>query len=565
MAKHLNLQAFSRRDDGVPNFMSNTNPARGMRDFLPSDIRKRNYVIGIIKQVYESYGFEPLETPSVENLETLTGKYGEEGNQLIFKILKRGEKLDINDKELADLALRYDLTVPFSRVVANYKNDLPKYFKRYQIQPVWRADRPAKGRFREFYQCDVDAIGSKSMIVEVEVISAVCEVLKRLGFNDYEVRVNHREILRGILDVSGVSSDKHTDALVALDKIDKIGKEGVSKELREKGITSEAELKLLTFFDYFIRDKSNEVFQEKSKRSIIDFLTTLKLELKTVEEAKLVLNQYDESVLTLDESEIVLVALLKAINDFKDKALELKEFLMTNSNLKEIDYLYTFLSKLKGVNFTQAKILMPLLITLDFVKISEYAIKGVQDLLQILHLIEKSHLSIDPTLARGLSYYTGGIFEIVLTKGDFKGSIGGGGRYDGLIGMFGKEEIPACGFSLGLERIIVVMTERNMFPKDLQTNSADVFVTIWNEESIAESLKLANELRRSGLRVTVYPEADKLGKQFKYASAINVPYVCVVGDSELADGKVTVKNLESGEQQTVERREIGNFLKEKVK
>ena len=204
--------------------MSKTQPARGMRDFLPADVRKRNYVINIIKEVYESYGFEPLETPAVENLETLTGKYGEEGNQLIFKILKRGEKLDANDRELADLALRYDLTVPLARVVANYKNELPKFFKRYQIQPVWRADRPARGRYREFYQCDVDASGSSSMIVEAELCAAVSEILYKLGFNNFTIRVNHRKVLQGMLLACRIPENKHNSILGILDKLDKIGR-----------------------------------------------------------------------------------------------------------------------------------------------------------------------------------------------------------------------------------------------------------------------------------------------------------------------------------------------------
>ncbi len=439
--------------------MANTNPARGMRDFLPADIRKRNYVIGIIKQVYESYGFEPLETPSVENIETLLGKYGDEGNQLIFKILKRGEKLDLNDKNLADLALRYDLTVPFSRVVANYKNDLPKYFKRYQIQPVWRADRPAKGRFREFYQCDVDAIGSKSPIVEVEVISAVCDVLDKLGFKDYIVKVNHRELLFKMLDNLGIPKECHISALIAIDKLDKISKHEVGKELLENGVP------------------------ESAVDNLID--------------------HYDKTTIAFNGPDPERVMISQIMH-------------------------------------------------------------GGKELVEMVELTNNGRVRLYPYLARGLSYYTGAIFEIVLTEGDFKGSIGGGGRYDGLIGMFGKEEIPACGFSLGLERIIVVMTERGMFPPELQTNSADVFVTIWDEESIAESLKLATELRGKGLRVTVYPEADKLAKQFKYASAINVPYVCVIGESELAEGKVTIKNLANGEQVTVERSEAGNYLSKKI-
>jgi histidyl-tRNA synthetase len=433
--------------------MSKTQPARGMRDFLPADIRKRNYVIKIIKEVYESYGFEPLETPAVENLETLMGKYGEEGNQLIYKILKRGEKLDVNSGELSDLALRYDLTVPLARVVANNKDKLPKFFKRYQIQPVWRADRPARGRYREFYQCDVDAIGSKSMAVEAELISAVKTVLAKLGFSHFRIRLNHRELLRDMLNAAGIGADKQTDALVAIDKLDKIGTDDVKKELTERGIASDSAAKILDFFS-----------------SIKDIV-------------------YNEGVL---------LRLIKFIGE-------------------------------EG--------------------------KSIKDLKKILAIGDDSHISIDPSLARGLSYYTGAIMEINVP--DLAGSLGGGGRYDGLIGMFGKEEIPACGFSLGLERIIVVMDERGMFPPEIADSAAaDAMVTIWNEEGIVESLKLANELRAAGLRVTLYPEADKLGKQFKYADSIGVKYVCIIGESELAENKVTLKNMKTGEQEAVKRSEL---------
>lgn len=431
-----------------------------MRDFLPSDVRKREYVIGIIKEVYESYGFEPLETPSVENIETLTGKYGEEGNQLIYKILKRGEKLETgaSEKDLADLALRYDLTVPLARVVANNRNDLPKFFKRYQIQPVWRADRPAKGRYREFYQCDVDAIGSDSMVVEAELISAVSEILERLGFTDFVIRINHREILRGMLDAAAIGSELHSDALVALDKLDKIGKDGVSKELAGRGISEKAASEILDLFDS-LENASNS-----------DSLSRL-------------------------------------------------------------------------TNFTTGQL---------------SAEKGLSDLRKIVELVAAENIRIDASLARGLSYYTGAIIEVNVP--DLAGSLAGGGRYDGLIGMFGKEQIPACGVSLGLERILVVIEERGMFPPELQDSSADVMVTIWNEDSIAESLKLANELRAQKLRVLVYPEADKLGKQFKYAGQINVPYVCVIGESELAENKVTVKNMITGEQETVARENAANKI-----
>ena len=449
--------------------MASTNPARGMRDFLPADVRKREYVIGIIKEVYESYGFEPLETPSVENLETLTGKYGEEGNQLIFKILKRGEKLrletgdsrqEIKESDLSDLALRYDLTVPLARVVADNRNELPKFFKRYQIQPVWRADRPARGRYREFWQCDVDVIGSSSMVVEAELISAVSDILKRLGFVDFTIRLNHRVVLTDILDTAGVPAELHGEALVAIDKLDKIGAEGVANELSERGISDAASKMLL------------DIFEETRQ-------------------------------------------LIGAGKDVNRTIVSNLINIVSNEVLTEIG--------------------------------------------QILQYADKCPIEIDPSLARGLSYYTGAIMEINVP--DLAGSLAGGGRYDGLIGMFGKEQIPACGFSLGLERILVVMDERNMFPPEIaESTPADVMVTIWSEETIGESLNLSRELRSSGLRVTVYPEPDKLGKQIKYADSIKVPYVCVLGESELADGNVTLKDMRSGDQQTLERNAVAKAL-----
>jgi histidyl-tRNA synthetase len=464
--------------------MASTNPARGMRDFLPDDVRKREYVIGIIKEVYESYGFEPLETPAVENLDTLMGKYGEEGNQLIFKILKRGEKLDhslksevispesesspahdsrltTSDSNLSDLALRYDLTVPLARVVANRKNDLPKFFKRYQIQPVWRADRPARGRYREFYQCDVDAIGSSSMTVEAELILAVSEALTRLGFNDFTIRLNDRQVLTDILDTAGVLADLHSDALIAIDKLDKIGNDGVARDLQERGIAGEASKILLDIF-------------EQTR--------------KIIAEGK-------------DVNRTIVSNLLNIVSN-----------------------------------------------------------ETLTNLGRILQFADKAPVLIDPSLARGLSYYTGAIMEVNVP--DLAGSLAGGGRYDGLIGMFGKEQIPACGFSLGLERILVVMEERGMFPPEIaESAAADVMVTLLGEESAAESLKLANELRHNGLRVTVYPEPDKLGKQLKYADSIKVPYACILGETEVAEGKVTVKNMKTGEQKTCERSEVQEIIK----
>ena len=473
-----------------------------MRDFLPSDVRKRNYVINIIKEVYESYGFEPLETPSVENLETLTGKYGEEGNQLIFKILKRGEKLQEqlsagaikNENELSDLALRYDLTVPLARVVANHKNDLPKFFKRYQIQPVWRADRPARGRFREFYQCDVDAIGSSSMIVEAELCAAVSEILIRLGFDSFAIQLNHREILTAVLEASGIPSNKHIDALVALDKIDKIGIEKFRDELVERGIEE---------------DSIN-----KFARFMVDYYAKTERLLNTP------INDIDELIKSKEGN-------LQLISD-----IERRKFLNEN------------VLKIIG----------------DFVSENKCELKGIKQLKEIIKGSNYSqHIFVDVALARGLSYYTGAVMEIRVP--DLAGSLGGGGRYDGLIGMFGKEQIPACGFSLGLERILVVMEECGMFPPELADASADVMVTIWNENSIGEALKLAAELRKDGLRVLVYPEADKLGKQFKYADSIKVPFVCVLGETELAENKVTLKNLLTGGQESVERGKVAENIK----
>ncbi|HEY3026060.1 MAG TPA: histidine--tRNA ligase [Pyrinomonadaceae bacterium] len=460
---------------------ANTQPPRGMRDFLPADVRRREYVIGVIKEVYERYGFEPLETPAVENIETLMGKYGEEGNQLIFKILKRGVHEKTGE---ADLALRYDLTVPLARVVAEYRDKLPKFFKRYQIQPVWRADRPARGRFREFYQCDVDVLGSQSMLVEAEICAAASEVLTNLGFNDFTIRLNHRDTLSGVLQSAGISLEKEEAALIALDKLDKIGQEGVEKEFRDRGIEAVAGSNLLKFF----------------------------VELGALEHA----------------AEIA-----------------------AGENAAQ---------KRKALN---AAILGRLV---EFVGDNEPGARGVDELRSVMKFAEAggsaASIEIDPSLARGLSYYTGAIMEISVK--DLPGSLGGGGRYDSLVGMFLGENVPACGFSLGLERIIVVMTEREMFPNALISSPADVMVSIWNEESITDAIALAEELRREGLRVDLYPEADKLAKQFKYASGRGIPFVVVVGEDERARGEVAIKDMESGEQRNVKRESAVAELRRRI-
>jgi histidyl-tRNA synthetase len=460
---------------------SKTQPARGMRDFLPADVRRREYVIGVIKEVYERYGFEPLETPAVENIETLMGKYGEEGNKLIFKILKRGEQEKTGK---ADLALRYDLTVPLARVVAQYQNQLPKFFKRYQIQPVWRADRPAHGRFREFYQCDADALGSRSMIVEAELCAAASEALTKLGFTNFVIRLNHRQVLTGVLDAAGIPLEKHEEALTALDKLDKIGSEGVEKELTERGIAAAAGARLLGFF------------------------------------AGLGELEHAAQIAVDERAETEAVALNAAT-----------------------------LGRL-----------------VEFVGDHETGAHGIDELRSIIDFAAASHagarIKIDASLARGLSYYTGSIMEINVP--DLAGSLGGGGRYDNLVGKFSGHDVPACGFSLGLERIIVVMTEREMFPSALVSTPADVMVTIWNEESINDSIALAAELRGAGLRVDLYPEADKLGKQFKYASGRGIPFVVVVGEEERARREVALKNLSTGEQQTLPGDRVAATVRESL-
>ena len=427
-----------------------TRPARGMRDFLPEDVRRRDYVIGIVEGVYRRYGFEPLETPALENIETLTGKYGEEGNKLIFKVLRRGEHEGSGE---TDLALRYDLTVPLARVVAEHRGKLPRFFKRYQIQPVWRADRPARGRFREFYQCDVDAIGSTAPVVEVELLSAVSEILTKLGFSDFLIQLNHRQLLTALLNASGVDASLHATALVAIDKLDKIGRDKVRDEMVERGLTREsAETCLGAFEDDAAFDR-----------------------LVTGEAVGAAARQNIATILALSDA-------------------------------------------------TPAR----------------------------------GHVRLTPRLARGLSYYTGAIMEVAVP--DLAGSLGGGGRYDGLIGMFSGEQIPACGFSLGLERILVVMGERNMFPPDVATAAADVLVTQFEGESVEEALRLAYDLRAAGLRVDVYPEADKLGKQFKYAAARGVRFVTVAGGDERARGEVTLKDMTNGEQSAVPRAEVATVV-----
>ena len=426
-----------------------------MRDFLPEDVRRREHVIAVIKRVYERYGFEPLETPAVENLETLLGKYGDEGIQLIYKILKRGEGEATGE---ADLALRYDLTVPLARVVAHHQAKLPRLFKRYQIQPVWRADRPARGRFREFYQCDVDALGSTSPVIEAELCAAVADAMVELGFAEFSIRLNHRQLLTSMLNAAGIPEPLHGAALVALDKEDKIGVDGVRQELDQRGVSPESARGLFAAIGA-LRDR--------------------------------------ETVSGLDEAGVAALANLDAI---------------------------------------------------------ETMAKGTQ---------AESRLRRDPSLARGLSYYTGAIMEVNVA--DLAGSLGGGGRYDNLVGMFSGQQVPACGFSLGLERILVVMSERGMFPASLATTPADVMVAVFDAAGLPHAMRVAGQLREAGLRVLVYPEADKIGKQIKYADGRGIPFVALLGADEIAKGEVTVKHLAAQSQQTHSQSAAGAALLEALK
>jgi histidyl-tRNA synthetase len=436
-----------------------TKPPSGMRDFLPEDLARRKYVISVVEEVYRAHGFSAIETPSIENLSTLLGKYGEEGDQLLYRLLHRRDKLSravdaaceagvpAKEADLANQGLRYDLTVPLARVVAQY-GELPKYFKRYQIQPVWRADRPGKGRFREFYQCDVDITGTASLLAEAEVCSAVCSVLRELGFEDFVVKLNHRELLRAMIRAAGISAELESTALVAVDKLDKIGREGVLKELAERGVSAEAGAHLLD----------------------------------TVS-----IGSGDEEM----ESAAILAALEERVDD-------------------------------RGRD----------------------AIAGLRELLDLCaDGPAGSHLRVSPELARGLSYYTGPIFEISVA--DLAGSLGGGGRYDGLIGMFGKNAVPAVGFSIGLERILVVMAQREMYP---ELSIAPDVLLCWTKVPGKAVLACAAKLREAGVRVEVYPEDAKLKKQLGYADTVGVRYAAILGEDELAAGELTLKELESGDQ-----------------
>jgi histidyl-tRNA synthetase len=434
-----------------------TKPPSGMRDFLAADVVRRRHVLAVVQRVYESFGFVPLETPTIENLTTLLGKYGPEGDQLLYRVLHRRERLQRalasgspTELELADEGLRYDLTVPLARVVANYR-DLPAFYKRYAIQPVWRADRPAKGRFREFYQCDVDITGTTSVVADAEVAGAVAAVLQQLGFRDFRVLVNHRELLRAFVLAAGLTAEQEAPALIALDKLDKIGRDGVLKELAEKGMPA-------------------------------------------------------------GSGEALLAAL--------ERAREPQALAAMAETLGPLQAPATALQAL-----------------LDVAK------EGPAG----------QHLTFDPTLARGLSYYTGPIFEI--SCAGLAGSMGGGGRYDNLIGMFQKQKVPAVGFSLGLERVLLVMEERGMFPP--LGIGPQVLLCRMAEVPPTAAIAVATALRAQGLRVEVFADAPAIGKQLNYANGLGAPFAAILGTAEVAAGTVALKDLRTGEQLAVPVASVG--------
>ena len=440
--------------------------AKGTRDFGPEEVNKRNYIISTIKSHFETFGFMPIETPSFENSETLMGKYGDEGDRLIFKILNSGDYLSKVDDALytkkdasaltsriSEKALRYDLTVPFARYVVMHQNEIDLPFKRYQVQPVWRADRPQKGRFREFYQCDADVVGSTSLWQEVEFIQLYDTVFSSLGVEGVTIKFNNRKILSGIAEVIG-AKDKLIDFTVALDKLDKIGEDGVKKEMLEKGITEMAIEKVQPLFSF------------------------------------------------------------------------------TGSNGSKLESLKTMLST------------------------SDEGLKGVEELSFILTAIDAlglktSNLDLDVTLARGLNYYTGAIIEVAAPERVKIGSIGGGGRYDDLTGIFGLKNVSGVGISFGLDRIYLVLEELNLFPPSISTTTEVLFLNFGENEALY-GLKAVKALRESGIKAELYPDDAKMKKQMNYANKRGIPFVVLAGESEMDKNTFTLKNMNSGAQDEVD-------------
>ncbi|OIQ16283.1 MAG: histidine--tRNA ligase [Flavobacterium sp. MedPE-SWcel] len=443
---------------------------KGTRDFSPAEVAKRQYIMSTIKHHFETFGFQPIETPSFENSNTLMGKYGEEGDRLIFKILNSGDYLKKANEELlankdslkltsqiSEKALRYDLTVPFARYVVQHQNDIEFPFRRYQIQPVWRADRPQKGRYREFYQCDADVVGSKSLWQEVELVQLYDGVFSSLGLNGVTIKINNRKVLSGIAEVIG-AKDKLIDFTVALDKLDKIGEDGVKKEMFEKGITTEAIDKVQPLFNF------TGNINEK-------------------------LNQLSELLASSEEG-------MRGIEELR--------FICDNVSATGLD---------------------------------------------------KSILDLDVTLARGLNYYTGAIFEVSAPEGVSLGSIGGGGRYDDLTGIFGLKDVSGVGISFGLDRIYLVIEALGLFPETVTEATKVLFINFGDTEALY-SMKAIKELRKLGHKVELYPDTTKLKKQFQHADKRGIPYTVLTGEEEMNNNQFTLKNLTTGEQSVLSLDEL---------
>ena len=447
------------------------NIPKGTRDFSPLEMAKRNYIFNTIKEVYALYGFRQIETPAMESLQTLMGKYGEEGDKLLFKVLNSGDFLSkVSDEELqqrnplhlaarlCEKGLRYDLTVPFARYVVMHRDELQLPFKRYQIQPVWRADRPQKGRYREFYQCDADVVGSDSLLNEVELMQIIDTVFTRFGVR-VQIKINNRKILTGIAEVIG-EADKIVDITVAIDKLDKIGLEAVNAELAEDGISQEAIEKL-------------------------------------------------QPIISL-----------------------------SGTNDEKLD--------------TIAQVLAS----------SEIGMKGVEETRFILDTLKTANLNnemqLDLTLARGLNYYTGAIFEVKALDVQI-GSITGGGRYDNLTGIFGMPGLSGVGISFGADRIFDVLNTLDLYPQEAVHGTQLLFIN-FGERETAYCLPIANEMRKAGIRTEVYPDKSKMKKQMSYANAMNIPFVALAGDNEIQEGKITLKNMLTGDQQLVTPAEMINII-----
>jgi histidyl-tRNA synthetase len=448
---------------------------KGTRDFNPEQVTKRNYIFNTIRGAFETFGFQPIETPSFENSDTLMGKYGEEGDRLIFKILNSGDYLSKADTDayiekdsnkltssISEKALRYDLTVPFARYVVQHQNEIEFPFKRYQIQPVWRADRPQKGRFREFYQCDADVVGSSSLWQEVEFIQLYDTVFSDLKLEGVIIKINNRKILSGIAEVIG-ASDKLIDFTVALDKLDKIGEEKVKEEMLFKGISEAGISKLQPLFTLSGSFES----QVESLKSIL--------------------------------------------SSSKEGKKGIEELAFINSAISELG-------------------------------------------------LTMATLQLDVTLARGLNYYTGAIFEVSAPKTVQMGSIGGGGRYDDLTGIFGLNNVSGVGISFGLDRIYLVLEELGLFPEAVNKNVEVLFINFGDKEALF-CLKAIKQLRSQGVNSELYPEADKMKKQMNHANKRNIPFVVLVGEEEVKSNSYTLKNMVSGEQLKLSLAELVNHIK----